>query len=78
MSQNTEANIEAQIREIKDCRERMLREMAKVVREAITKLPEREKMIIEARFFKNMKMREIGERFGVTAELARPGMQLDV
>jgi len=43
-----------------------LREMAKVVREAICKLPEREKQIIEARFFKNMKMREIGERFGIS------------
>ena len=43
-----------------------LREMAKIVREAINKLPEREKMIIEARFFKNMKMREIGDRFGIS------------
>ena len=43
-----------------------LREMAKVVREAITRLPERERQIIEARFFKNMKMREIGDRFGVS------------
>ena len=43
-----------------------IKEMAKVVREAITKLPEREKQIIEARFFKNMKMREIGETFGIS------------
>lgn len=43
-----------------------LKEMAKIVREAITKLPEREKQIIEARFFKNMKMREIGETFGIS------------
>jgi RNA polymerase sigma factor (sigma-70 family) len=43
-----------------------LKEMAKVVREAIAKLPEREKQIIEARFFKNMKMREIGETFGIS------------
>jgi RNA polymerase sigma factor FliA len=43
-----------------------LKEMAKVVREAISKLPEREKQIIEARFFKNMKMREIGETFGIS------------
>ncbi len=43
-----------------------LKEMAKIVREAIAKLPEREKQIIEARFFKNMKMREIGETFGVS------------
>jgi len=43
-----------------------LKEMSKVVREAIAKLPEREKQIIEARFFKNMKMREIGETFGIS------------
>lgn len=43
-----------------------LKEMAKVVREAISKLPEREKQIIEARFFKNMKMREIGETFNIS------------
>lgn len=43
-----------------------LKEMAKIVREAIAKLPEREKQIIEARFFKNMKMREIGETFGIS------------
>jgi RNA polymerase sigma factor (sigma-70 family) len=43
-----------------------VKEMAKIVRDAISKLPEREKQIIEARFFKNMKMREIGETFGVS------------
>lgn len=43
-----------------------LKEMAKIVREAITKLPEREKQIIEARFFKGMKMREIGETFNIS------------
>lgn len=43
-----------------------LKEMAKVVREAIAKLPERERQIIEARFFKGMKMREIGETFGIS------------
>lgn len=43
-----------------------MKEMAKVVREAIAKLPEREKQIIEARFFKGMKMREIGETFGIS------------
>ena len=43
-----------------------LKEMAKVVREAIAKLPERERQIIEARFFKNMKMREIGETFNIS------------
>jgi RNA polymerase sigma factor (sigma-70 family) len=43
-----------------------IKEMSKVVREAIAKLPEREKQIIEARFFKNMKMREIGEVFNIS------------
>jgi RNA polymerase sigma factor (sigma-70 family) len=43
-----------------------LKEMAKVVRDAIAKLPERERQIIEARFFKNMKMREIGETFNIS------------
>ena len=43
-----------------------LKEMAKIVREAVSKLPEREKQIIEARFFKNKKMREIGEQFGIS------------
>lgn len=43
-----------------------LKEMSKVVKEAIAKLPEREKQIIEARFYKNMKMREIGEVFNIS------------
>ncbi|MBY0449132.1 MAG: sigma-70 family RNA polymerase sigma factor [Cyanobacteria bacterium] len=43
-----------------------LKEMAKLVREAITKLPERERQIIEARFYKNMKMREIGDAFNIS------------
>lgn len=43
-----------------------VKEMAKLVRDAIGKLPPREKEIIEARFFKNMKMREIGETFGIS------------
>ncbi len=43
-----------------------LKEMAKVVREAIAKLPERERQIIEARFYKNKKMREIGEQFNIS------------
>lgn len=43
-----------------------LKEMSKVVREAIAKLPEREKQIIEARFYKNMKMREIGDVFNIS------------
>jgi RNA polymerase sigma factor (sigma-70 family) len=43
-----------------------LSEMAIVVREAINKLPPRERQIIEARFFKNMKMREIGDTFNIS------------
>jgi len=43
-----------------------VKEMAKIVRDAIAKLPPREKEIIEARFFKNMKMREIGETFNIS------------
>jgi RNA polymerase sigma factor (sigma-70 family) len=43
-----------------------LKELSKVVKEAIAKLPEREKQIIEARFYKNMKMREIGEVFNIS------------
>jgi RNA polymerase sigma factor (sigma-70 family) len=43
-----------------------IKEMAKIVREAIAKLPTREKQIIEARFFKNMKMREIGNVYNIS------------
>lgn len=43
-----------------------LKEMSKIVKAAIAKLPEREKQIVEARFFKNMKMREIGEVFNIS------------
>lgn len=43
-----------------------LKEMAKIVREAIAKLPERERQIIEARFYKHKKMREIGEQFNIS------------
>lgn len=41
-------------------------EMARIVKEAISKLPKREREIIEARFYKNMKMREIGEVFNIS------------
>ncbi|MCA9789398.1 MAG: sigma-70 family RNA polymerase sigma factor, partial [Cyanobacteria bacterium HKST-UBA05] len=37
-----------------------------VVRESINKLPPREKNILEARFYKNMKMREIGEIYNIS------------
>jgi RNA polymerase sigma factor (sigma-70 family) len=43
-----------------------LNEAGKLIRTAIAKLPEREKQIIEARFYKNMKMREIGETFNIS------------
>jgi RNA polymerase sigma factor (sigma-70 family) len=43
-----------------------VKELAKVVREAIAKLPEREKQIIEARFYKNLKMREIGDLYQIS------------
>ena len=41
-------------------------EMARIVKEAISKLPKREREIIEARFYKNMKMREIGDAFNIS------------
>lgn len=43
-----------------------LTEMAKIVRESISKLPPRERQILEARFYKNMKMREIGEIYNIS------------
>lgn len=45
-------------------------ELARVIRECIGKLPEREKLIVEARFFKNMKMREIGVHFNISPSRA--------
>ncbi len=43
-----------------------LTEMAKIVRESINRLPPRERQIVEARFYKNMKMREIGQAFNIS------------
>jgi RNA polymerase sigma factor (sigma-70 family) len=43
-----------------------LRELGVIIRQCIERLPEREKQIIEARFFKNMKMREIGDQFSIS------------
>ncbi|MGE0201299.1 MAG: sigma-70 family RNA polymerase sigma factor [Candidatus Melainabacteria bacterium] len=43
-----------------------LRELSKLIKECMTRLPERDREIIEARFFKNMKMREIGEKFNIS------------
>ena len=43
-----------------------LNEAAKLIRAGIEKLPERDKQILEARFYKNMKMREIGDTFNIS------------
>jgi RNA polymerase sigma factor (sigma-70 family) len=43
-----------------------LKELGVIIKAAIAKLPERERMIIEARFYKNLKMREIGEQFSIS------------
>lgn len=43
-----------------------LRELSKIIKACIAKLPERERQVVEARFFKGMKMREIGEVFGIS------------
>lgn len=43
-----------------------LTEMAKIIRESINKLPPRERQIVEARFYKNMKMREIGDMYNIS------------
>ena len=43
-----------------------LKELGIIIRQAIDKLPERERMIIEARFYKNLKMREIGDMFNIS------------
>ena len=43
-----------------------LKEMARIVRECIARLPQRDREIVEARFFQNLKMREIGEIFGIS------------
>lgn len=43
-----------------------LSELATVIRECISKLPERERMVVEARFYKNLKMREIGQLLGIS------------
>ncbi len=43
-----------------------LREMAQIVRDAIKRLPERERQIVEARFYHNKRMREIGAMFEIS------------
>ena len=44
-----------------------LHEMAVIVRQAISRLPERERAVVEARFFHNKRMREIGEEFNISS-----------
>jgi RNA polymerase sigma factor (sigma-70 family) len=44
-----------------------LHEMAVIVRQAIARLPERERAVVEARFFHNKRMREIGEEFNISS-----------
>ena len=44
-----------------------LSEMAKIIKASLAKLPDRERQVVEARFFENMKMREIGEKLGISA-----------
>lgn len=43
-----------------------LKELAAVVRDCITRLPDRDRMVLEARFFQNRKMREIGDMLGIS------------
>ena len=45
-------------------------EMGRLVRDCMTRLPERERDLLEARFFKNMRMREIGQQFGISPSRA--------
>ena len=41
-------------------------ELAKIIRLCMAKLPERDRDVLDARFFKNMRMREIGDKFGIS------------
>lgn len=43
-----------------------LTELGEILRAAMNRLPERERQIIEARYFKNLKMREIGQLFNIS------------
>jgi RNA polymerase sigma factor (sigma-70 family) len=45
-------------------------ELAKLVRKCLDVLPERDRKLIEARYFKNKRMREIGDEFGISASRA--------
>ncbi|MFM7468446.1 MAG: sigma-70 family RNA polymerase sigma factor [Vampirovibrionales bacterium] len=41
-------------------------ELGLIIKQAMTRLPERERQIIEARYFQNLKMREIGLLFNIS------------
>jgi RNA polymerase sigma factor (sigma-70 family) len=43
-----------------------VREVARIVRECIARLPDRDREVVEARFYQNLKMREIGVQFGIS------------
>jgi RNA polymerase sigma factor (sigma-70 family) len=45
-------------------------ELAKLVRQCMETLPERDRKLLEARYFKNKRMREIGDEFGISASRA--------
>ena len=45
-------------------------ELAKLVRKCLDVLPERDRKLLEARYFKNKRMREIGDEFGISASRA--------
>ena len=42
-------------------------ELGKVIREAIARLPQKERTIIEYRFYRNMQVKEIAERIGLSS-----------
>lgn len=42
-------------------------ELGKVIREAIAKLPQKERIIIEYRFYRNMQVKEIAEQVGLSS-----------
>ena len=42
-------------------------ELGKVIREAIAKLPQKERTIIEYRFYRNMQVKEIAEQIGLSS-----------
>jgi len=45
-------------------------ELARIVRKCMTRLPERDRKLLEARFFQHKRMREIGDEFGISPSRA--------